>query len=82
MNFRFPKLGIPLKNKLQAAPDEDNTHLEQSGHVVQAEGPRNQWDSAARWAERVLNRWSKEFPEVRTGILSLLAQEESNEMPE
>jgi hypothetical protein len=82
MNYKFPELGIPLKNKLRAALDESNTHLEQSGYVVQAEGPRNQRNSAACWAERVLNRWSKEFPEVPTGILSLLAQEDSNEIPE
>ena len=82
MNSKFPELGIPLKNKLRTALGGSNTHLEQSGHEMQAEGPRSQRNSAARRADRVLNRWSKEFPEVPTGILSLLAQEDSNEIPE
>ena len=68
MTSRFPELGIPPKNKLRAALDETNTHREQSGHVVRAEGPRSQRNSAARWAELVLNRGSKEFPEVPTEI--------------
>ena len=64
MNFRLPELGIPLKNKLRPALREANTHLEQSGHVVQAEGPYVRCSSAAHWARRLLNRWSKELPEV------------------
>ena len=69
MNRKFPELGIPLKNKYRPALDEANTHLEQSGHVVQAKGPHNQHTSAARWAGCLLNCWSKEFPEVPAGIL-------------
>lgn len=82
MNFRLPELDMPLKNKPSAALDEANTHLEQSGHVVQAEGPRNQHNSAAHWAGRVLNRWSKELPEVPMAILSTRAQEDFNVIPE
>jgi hypothetical protein len=64
MNSSFPELGIHLKSKLRAAVAETKTHREQSRHVVRAEGPRSQRNSAAHWAERVLNRGSKEFPEV------------------
>jgi len=66
MNPRLSELGIPLKNKLRAALDASNTNLEQSEHEVQAEGSRTQRSPPARRAERVLNRWSKEFSEVPT----------------
>ena len=49
---------------------------------MQAEGPRNQHNSAAHWAGRVLNRWSKELPEVPMAILSTRAQEDFNVIPE
>jgi len=65
MNFRLPELDMPLKNKPSAALDEADTHLEQSGHLVQAEGPHVRCSSAAHWAGRLLNRWSKEFSEVQ-----------------
>jgi hypothetical protein len=68
MNSRFPELGMPLKKRLRAALDETKTHREQSGHVLRAERPRSQRNSAARWAERALNHGSKEFPEVPTEI--------------
>src|SRR5215217_5922195 len=64
MNPRLSELGIPLKNKLRAALDASNTHLEKSGHEVQGEGARSQRNSPARWAERGLNRWSREFSKV------------------
>jgi hypothetical protein len=47
-----------------AAKDGESVTIEVSpqGHVVQASGPNNRRNTAAKWAQRALGRWAKGFP--------------------
>jgi hypothetical protein len=44
------------------AGEEATVEVDRGGRVVQAAGPRNTRNKAARWAMRVLNRWGRAFP--------------------
>ena len=46
--------------------EEATVEVDPQGKVIQAYGPRNFINSAAKWGRRILGKWGKDFPEARS----------------
>lgn len=66
-----------------AAKDGESATIEVSpqGHVVQASGPNNRRNTAAKWAQRALGRWAKGFPKETAGARVALGQGPFDDAP-
>jgi hypothetical protein len=61
------------------AGKEATIEVDRAGCVVQAAGPGNEINAAARWGRRVLNRWGKGFPEGHEATAPTMIFEEGHE---
>jgi len=54
--------------------DRATIQVDYQGGVVQAHGPRNQSNGAARWGRRVLRQWGRQFPEDNLPLITHLPE--------
>jgi hypothetical protein len=61
------------------AGEEATVEVDWAGRVVQAAGPNNRMNAAARWGRRVLGRWGAAFPEGHEATTPRIIDEDLHE---